>query len=163
MDIIKATIREWRELGFHYDRNDDRRVWTITGSRTGIGRFSGLLRKFAADIRNDLLYEHDHYGPYCYLKIMNVPSERGFNSNAICAPRLDFEILADIVDSQTTHAKTGDTFGIKQHFCPDSEYNLNLSVMDDDFDPGMFDSWVKEKISEQNDASKPDLHGFPDG
>lgn len=40
MEIIAATIQEWRELGFHYDCDNDRCVWTITGSVVGLARFA---------------------------------------------------------------------------------------------------------------------------
>lgn len=149
MDIINATIQEWRDLGFHYDRDDDRRLWTIKGSISGIGRFSEILRQFSADARNDLPFEHDHYGPYMYLKIMNVPDERVFDSNAICAPRRDFAQLADLIDARLSSASSGDTFDIRHEFAPDSDYELRLIIADDYFDPGLYDPWVQRKVSEQ--------------
>jgi len=36
-----ATRREWRELGFFYDRDDENKVWRLTGSRAGLLRFAG--------------------------------------------------------------------------------------------------------------------------
>ncbi|MFN0019926.1 MAG: hypothetical protein ACKVP0_16840 [Pirellulaceae bacterium] len=96
MDVIAATIREWRDLGFHYDRDDVLREWTISGTRRGINGFSAILRRFAADERNDIPFEHDHLGPYGYLKIMNVPGQRGFDSSAIVASRQEFAELADV-------------------------------------------------------------------
>lgn len=149
MDIITATIEEWRDLGFHYDCADDRRAWTLTGSVAGLSRFSDVLRRFASDPSNDIPFEHDHFGPYGYLKIMNVPGERGFNSNAIFAPRCKFAELADLVDLRLIDAKSGSTFEFSQDFAPNSEYELRLIVAPDDFDPGLHDPWVQQKISEQ--------------
>lgn len=50
----QATKREWRELGFFYDRDDQTKVWTFTGSRTGLLRFRDALLSFVADPRNAL-------------------------------------------------------------------------------------------------------------
>ena len=32
----EAIRREWRELGFFYDRNDSAKAWLIRGSRAGL-------------------------------------------------------------------------------------------------------------------------------
>ena len=149
MDIITATIQEWRDLGFHYDRDDDRCVWALTGSVAGLSQFADILRQFAANPRNDVPFEHDHYGPYGYLKIMNAPDERGFDSNAIFAPRRDFATLADQIDSQLASATIGSTLAFSRDWAPDSKYELRLIVAPDDFDPGLYDPWVQQKISEQ--------------
>lgn len=163
MDIVTATIEEWRDLGFHYDLDDDRRVWTITGSVIGLSRFAEILRQFASNPRNDVRFEHDHYGPYSYLKIMNVPGERGFNSNAIFAPRREFAELAELIDSRLTNSKSGSTIELSQDFAPDSEYELRLIVASDDFDPGLYDPWVQQKISEQTHAPEPATGPDPNG
>jgi hypothetical protein len=157
MDIVTATIEEWRDLGFHYDLNDDHRIWTLTGSPSGLSRFAQLLRQFASDPRNDVRFEHDHYGPYGYLKIMNNPDERGFNSNAIFAPRCDFSILADVIDSRLADSKIGSTIDLSRDFAPNSEYELRLIVAPYDFDPGLFDPWVQQRISEQSGEPEPPM------
>jgi hypothetical protein len=156
MDIINATIQEWRDLGFHYERDDDRQLWTFKGSISGLGQFAKILRKFSADPRNDVPFEHDHYGPYMYLKIMNVSDERGFDSNSLFAPRRDFAELADLIDARLSSASSGDTFDMRQEFAPDSEYELRLIITDDDFDPGLYDPWVQQKISEPTDEREPE-------
>ncbi|TWT51775.1 hypothetical protein [Allorhodopirellula solitaria] len=155
MDIATATIEEWRELGFHYELDDDHHVWTLTGSRGGLGRFAKILRQFASDPRNDVPFEHDHYGPYGYLRIMNNPDERGFNSNGFFAPRSEFSKLADVIDSRLADSQTGSTIDLSGDFSPDSEYELRLIVAPDDFDPGLFDPWVQQEIREPRDAYKP--------
>lgn len=157
MDIVNATIEEWRDLGFHYDLSDDCRVWTITGSATGLARFAQILRQFAANPQNDVPFEHDHYGPYGYLKIMNVSDERGFNSNAIFAPRREFAKLAELIDARHATAKAGSSFELSQDFAPGSEYELRLIVAPDDFDPGLYDPWVQQKLSEQSGEREPPI------
>ena len=152
MDIVEATKHEWRELGFHYDLDDAARLWTITGSIEGLANFITILRDFAGNPRNDTPCEHDHYGPYGYLKIMNTPGERGFNSNAIHAPREDFANLANEIDLKLLNAKVDSRIRFKHTFCPDSEYDLEIVVKPNDFDPGMFDSWVKQQLAEDNNS-----------
>jgi hypothetical protein len=67
------TRREWRELGFFYDRDDVSKEWRLVGSREGLRHFAGLLRAYVADPRNEMKSEHEHYGPYMYLEVMTWP------------------------------------------------------------------------------------------
>ena len=67
--INEATLREWRELGFFYDRDDSAKEWRITGSKGNLNRFVKILRDYASDARNHVISEHEHYGPYMYLEI----------------------------------------------------------------------------------------------
>ena len=60
----QATRREWRELGFFYERDDASREWRVTGSRSGLQRLRDLLLDYVADPRNRAESEHEHYGPY---------------------------------------------------------------------------------------------------
>jgi hypothetical protein len=78
----QATKREWRELGFHYHRDDQRKVWKLTGSRAGLLHFRDALLSYVANPRNALKSEHRHYGPYSYFEIMTCP-EAGFDRRAI--------------------------------------------------------------------------------
>lgn len=146
MDIVANAIEEWRELGFHYDRDDASRVWILTGSLSGLARFTAVLRDFAANSRYDGKFDHEHYGPYCFLKIMNVPNARGFDSNAIFGPRTELGELADLIESRLSNAKSGDTIEVARDFAPESEYELRLIVAGDDFDPGLFDPWIREQM-----------------
>ena len=65
-------IDEWRQLGFYYDRDDrlDVNQWRFFGSKKGLHNFVSLLDKYTSNPSNDTLSEHDHFGPYSYLKIM---------------------------------------------------------------------------------------------
>ena len=67
----RATRREWRELGFFYDRDDGTKVWKLTGSRVGLLRFRDALLSYVADPRNALKSEHEHYGPYAL--VLDLP------------------------------------------------------------------------------------------
>jgi len=91
----EATRREWRELGFFYDRNDQQKLWELIGSRSGLMRFRDALSEYAEDPNNDYESEHKHYGPYLYLEIMTWP-EPGFDDHAIRGSLPDLKRLAAI-------------------------------------------------------------------
>src|SRR5271154_6348013 len=102
----QATKREWRELGFHYHRDDQRKVWKLTGSRAGLLRFRDALLSYVANPRNALKSEHRHYGPYSYFEIMTWP-EAGFDRRAIRGPLEELARLAKLVESKLETANVG--------------------------------------------------------
>lgn len=113
----RATRRGWRELGFFYDRDDQNKLWKLTGSRTGLLRFRDALLSYAADPRNALKSEHQHYGPYSYLTVMTWP-EAGFNDYAIRGPLADLARLADLIETQLAKARPGSTVRIRESSQP---------------------------------------------
>lgn len=133
-----ATKREWRELGFFYDRDDHAKKWRIVGSASGVKKFSSLLRKYVADSRHAQLSEHDHYGPYMYLKVMTW-SEPQLDSNAISGRTQDLAQLADTVDAKVAATREGGRFVIGPEYAPTSEYILEVEIKGDDFDPSTAD------------------------
>jgi hypothetical protein len=135
----EATRREWRELGFFYDRDEVSREWRVTGSRSGLLRLRDLLLAYVADPRNRAESEHEHYGPYQYLEVMTW-SEEGFDDHAIRGPLSDLERLARIIEGRVTEAAPGATIRIREDFAASSPYSLVLEVREDDFDPATADS-----------------------
>jgi len=138
--------REWRELGFYYDRNDQTRVWRFIGSRSGLLRFHDDLLEYADDQSNDYKSEHSHYGPYSYLKIMTWP-EPSFEKDAIQGSLTDLRRLAAIVGNKLAMARLGDSIHIQDEFAENSPYGLILEVREDDFDPAQADP----KLSKEAD------------
>jgi hypothetical protein len=57
----QATRREWRELGFFYDRNDQKGVWRLIGSRSGLLQFRDALLAHVGDPGNDYKSEHEYW------------------------------------------------------------------------------------------------------
>src|SRR5262249_54933108 len=133
-----ATRQEWRELGFFYDRDDQTRVWTLTGSRAGLLRFRDALLSYVADPRHALKSEHEHYGPYLYLEVMTWP-EAGFDVHAIRGPLADLERLAKLIEAKVVTARLSSTVQIREEFAPDSPYTLVLDLREDGFDPASAD------------------------
>src|SRR3954466_13369192 len=134
----QSTRREWRELGFFYDRDDQAKLWQLTGSRAGLLRFRDVLRSYAADPQNQLQSEHEHYGPYGYLEVMTWP-EAGFDDHAIRGSLADIARLATIVEKKLAAALPGSTIRIREEFAANSPYELILEVKEDEFDPASAD------------------------
>ena len=65
-----STRREWRELGFFYDRDDAVRKWRIVGTAERLQRFASLIAAYASDATNDAPSEHQHFGPYMFLEYL---------------------------------------------------------------------------------------------
>jgi hypothetical protein len=137
--INRRTRREWRELGFFYDRDDESKVWKLTGSREGLLRFRDALLSYVDDPRNAMKSEHEHYGPYMYLEVMTWP-EAGFDGHAIRGPLADLARLAKLIESKLATALPGSSVLIHDEFAVDSPYALILDLREDGFDPATADT-----------------------
>jgi hypothetical protein len=134
----KRTRREWRELGFFYDRDDDAKCWLVKGSGAGVLAFVTLLRAYGRNPRNGALSEHEHYGPYQYLKFMTWTGPR-LDGHAIQGRLDDFDRLAGLVESKLRAVGVGAVFEIGTEYSSASEYVLRVQVAEDGFDPAAAD------------------------
>ena len=135
----QITQREWRELGFFYERDDDIKEWRLQGSRVGLQEFATALRGYAAHPNHATLSEHEHLGPYCYLEI-GTWSSAEITDHWIAGPLQELQQLADSVDTCLVAASAGDCICLRTLFAPSSSYELVLQVRDDDFDPAAADT-----------------------
>jgi hypothetical protein len=136
--VNAATQREWRELGFHYDRDDETRVWRLTGSRAGLLAFKDVLLSYVADPGKTANSEHAHYGPYLYLEVMTWP-EAAVDRHAIRGPLPELARLAGLIETRLAAAKPGSSIEIRDEFASDSPYSLVLDLREDGFDPAEVD------------------------
>lgn len=134
----ETTRDEWRELGFFYDKNEAEQVWRFVGSKEGLWQFVKLLRQYVADPRRAALYEHDHYGPYMYLKVMTW-HDAAMDKNSIHGTIADLTRLAQIVEEKLTAASQGDVVTIRDEYSQECTYSLRLDVKGDGFDPASED------------------------
>lgn len=134
----QATRDEWRELGFFYDLDDSSKCWRLIGSKSGLRRFVSALRAYCNDSRNINLSEHQHYGPYMYLKVMTW-TDRGIDGNSIHGSIDDLLSFADVIDSGLNNARSGDTIDLGREYVSNPDHNLLFVVRDDDFDPATAD------------------------
>ncbi len=137
------TRREWRDLGFFYDRNDAAKEWLLVGSREGLLRFVDLLRVYVANPRNKMKSEHEHYGPYMYLKVMTWP-DPGMDGHGIHGSLTDMQRLATLVERKLTFLEPGNTTRIRDEFASDCHYGLVLELRSDAFDPASADIGLAE-------------------
>lgn len=136
--INEVTQREWRELGYLYDRDDAAREWRLIGSKAGLRNFSEALQAYAADPRNELLSEHEHLGPYKYLEV-GTWTTPDITEHWIAGPLSEIQILGLTVQTQIDVASIGDCIRLRASFAPLSPYDLVLEVQADSFDPAEAD------------------------
>jgi hypothetical protein len=137
-ELRNANRRDWRELGFFYYRDDSTRTWRIVGSVSALGKFSALLREYAANPSNERLSEYEIYGPYLYLEI-GTWDKAEITDHWIAAPLANLTALAALVEERLADAVAGETLGLRDSFAPDSTWELNLEVHAEPFDPAALD------------------------
>ena len=134
----EATRREWRELGFYYETVQDPPCWRFVGSLEGLSRFVQLLDAYARDPLNDALSEHDHYGPYMYLKLQTAASP-GIDGQGIRGSVRDLARLRDLVAERLQGADVGQSFFVGPEYSQDASFLLRFEVRAPDFDPASAD------------------------
>jgi len=160
----ESTRREWRQLGFFYDRDDEAKVWKITGSRAGLFKFRDALLDYVANPLNNSKSEHEHYGPYGFLEIMTWP-EPGFDEHAIRGSLADLARLAKLVEVKVNFSQPKSDIFIKEEFAVNSPYALVLEFREDGFDPASPDPYLDDTVHKAIDAAEHILPGCvaPDG
>jgi hypothetical protein len=129
---------EWRKLGFFCEVDDQKRVWTLTGSRAGLLYFPDLLFGYVNDPENASDGANKHYGPYGSLEVMTWP-DPGFDSHAIRGSLVDLARLAELVEAKLAAAQPGEPIRIHEEYAADTPYALMLDVRADGFDPASAD------------------------
>lgn len=137
--ITEEQIKQkWRELGFFCELDDQKKTWTLTGSRAGLLYFPDLLLGFVNDPQNALDGATKHFGPYGSLAVMTFP-DAGFDGNAIRGSLTALTQLAELVEVKLASAEPGSPILIREEFAPESRYSLVLDVRADGFDPASTD------------------------
>jgi hypothetical protein len=137
---INALIRDqWRELGIYYERNDALQEWWLIGCRAGLLAFTRQLTNYTDDPRNELPSEHEHFGPYGYLKVMTWPTP-GIDADSIHGSVGDLRRLTAIIAENVKTMRTGEILKIRTQYAPDAEYTIVLDLRPDDFDPASLDT-----------------------
>lgn len=137
--VNEATRREWRELGFFYDRDDLSKSWRIVGAAEGLLRFSRLVAAYSADSKHDTLSEHAHFGPYMYLELGTWGTPE-ITDHWIAGPLSSLAALAHHIESSIPSMRVGCATSVRSVFAPDAAYDLVLELRDDSFDPAREDA-----------------------
>lgn len=130
----KATRREWRELGFFYDRDDEAKAWRIIGNAAGLKAFAEAVQAYATDPKPDALSEHEHFGPYMYLEI-GTWREPEITHHWIAGPRAALGALALEIERTIPELPIGGAVSLRQVFAPSAAYDLILERRAEPFDP----------------------------
>jgi hypothetical protein len=149
MNIIEATKEEWRDLGFFYDRIEDKRKWVFRGDRSGLLKLSAIFKEYGKNERRCRESEHDHYGPYMYLKVMTVYGRRGINDDAIYGNLKDIYHLGEMVEGKVQNMKQGEEVSLRDEYSKESDFDMILVLEPEGFDPVSADGWVRDKEAEQ--------------
>ena len=128
----------WRKLGFFCEVDNDKRLWTLTGSRRGLLYFPDLLLGYVNDPQNEADGSRQYYDPYGSLQIMTYP-EAGFDGHCIRGSTATLTHLAELVEQKLAVAEPGDQIKIREDFAAGSPFSLLLDVRPDGFDPAAAD------------------------
>ena len=130
--------QQWRKLGFFCELDDQKKTWTLTGSKAGLLYFPDLLLGYVNDPKNAQERAQQHFGPYGTLDVMTYPVA-GFDGNAIRGSLDDLTRLAELIEARLATAEAGSPIVIREEYAPDSPYSLMLDVRADGFDPASAD------------------------
>ena len=130
--------QQWRKLGFYCEMDEQKKAWTVTGSRAGLLYFPDLLLGYVNDPENATQGVRKNFGPYGSLEIMTWP-DAGLDANSIRGSLDDLTRLAGLVEEKLVTAEAGTPISIREEFAPESRYSLVLDVRADGFDPASAD------------------------
>ncbi len=152
-DFDQRLEDEWRQLGFYYDFDERISVnqWRFFGTRKGLQNFINLLNEYINHPANNELSEHDHYGPYSYLKIMTW--DKPVITNGYFAGTLDdLRKLKQIMSDKLGSTQVGETFTVDKDYGTDNTVTTKFFVMADNFDPVSMDELIisgRQKIANE--------------
>jgi len=136
--IDEATRRDWRGLGFYYERDDDSKTWRLLGTRDGLLGIAASLKAYAADENKKQESEHEHFGPYWYLEVGTWHTPE-ITEHWIAGPLESIDALASRVHTELIGAQPPATIRIRDMFAPSSPYEFQLEVQLEGFDPALAD------------------------
>ncbi|MDH7459696.1 hypothetical protein QEG73_00355 [Chitinophagaceae bacterium 26-R-25] len=140
ISIDQRIKDEWRELAFYYDleKKENKSEWSCYGSKHGLYNFVKLLENYTTEQTNDFLSEHDHYGPYNYLKVMTWHKAE-ITENYIAGTIADLKNLKNIIAGKLEKTRPGQSFTIDKEYGTDNTSTLTFFMMKDSFDPVSMD------------------------
>lgn len=141
----EATRREWRKLGFYYELLDQPPCWRVVGSILGLENLARALDSYVRDPRNEMFSEHEHYGPYMYLKVQTSDAPE-IDQDGIRGSLRDLARLRDLVATRLATAAPGDVIVIGAEYSEAISHSLRLEVRAASFDPAAEDSRLREAV-----------------
>jgi hypothetical protein len=136
--VNDATRSEWRELGFYYETQKQPPCWRFVGSRSGLSRLVELLEQYVTDPRNAQLSEHEHFGPYMYLKVQTAERPE-IDEESIRGTLPDLARLRDLIAAGLRASAPGKAFLVGAQYSPAVTHPLRFEVQAEGFDPASAD------------------------
>ena len=134
----EATRRDWRELGFYYERDDTTKTWRLLGTMQGLLGFALSLKNYALNERNRQVSEHEHFGPYWYLEVGTWP-EPEITNHWIAGPLEALDGLAGRIEAHLSTAVPPVVIKLRAAYAPNSPYEFQLELQPEAFDPALAD------------------------
>lgn len=140
VDFDQRFKDEWRELGFYYDLEEsvNKNEWKFYGSKQGLQNLVKLLEDYTNNSANDFPSEHDHYGPYSYLKIMTW-DKATITENYIAGTIKDLKNFRNILANKLEKFQVGQSFTIDKDYGVDNTAAAIFFIMENNFDPVSMD------------------------
>jgi hypothetical protein len=132
----QAMTRDWRKLGFYYEVNELKRRWEFRGSRAGLAKLGKALVDYAEKHDENCDSEHEHYGPYMYLKLV-TRDEMAFTKQGIEGPAEKIGELGRAIVKRVERLRAPAT--VVMDSSVEGGYTLALMVLEDGFDPASAD------------------------
>ncbi len=142
----QATREEWRELGFFYETRDEPACWRLVGSQSGLANLVKLLDQYVRDPRNETISEHQHYGPYMYLKVETAESPE-IDRSSIRGSLSDLASLRDLIAKGLRGLRPGQTLIVGEEYSPAVTFPLHLELREAGFDPSSVDPALSESAT----------------
>jgi hypothetical protein len=139
----QATREEWRELGFFYELQDEPPRWRIVGSPSGLGNLVKVLDKYVRDPRHEAISEHEHYGPYMYLKVQTAETPT-IDNESIRGSLSDLVHLRDLIANGLRNLRAGESLVVGPEYSPAVRFPLHLELREAEFDPASADPALSE-------------------
>jgi hypothetical protein len=133
----------WRDLGIYYDFDNRMSVnqWRFYGSEKGLKDFASLILEYAENPDSVHLSEHEHFGPYRYLKIMTWDTAV-IKREYIAGTVEDLKRLSQLILDKLSGSGAGQTFTIDKDYGYENTATTKFFVMSDDFDPASMDELI---------------------
>jgi len=138
-DFDEHYKREWRELGFYYDYDEQNHCWRFVGNKLGILNFCSILKNYISTPSKNNISEHEHYGPHSYLKIITWKTSI-INSDGIFGTFPDLERLSNLISERVKNGES--QIFINEEYSYHNESSLLINIVDGIFDPSELDKSI---------------------
>lgn len=137
-DFNELNMKEWRDLGFYYEYDDEKHQWDFYGDKRGLMTLTTIIDEYMSFEENKELSEHIHLGPYQYLKVVTW-KEPEINEQGLFGTFLDLNRFVNNFRDKVQLTSANDQFVVGEDYSNKSISRIVVHVMPDGFDPSSMD------------------------